>query len=258
MSIAHREIRCYTVPGAGESYILGMEIEEQASVVATTSYGLPEITSMVGPGVEFGHGDGNQSVDIVGVNFGPFGNKQFFQSVTYGETGVEYIANCVHQSHTFIKCLTAPGSGAQLLWKVTISGQSNLLSTAGQTSYGPPNVTGVIPVAIRTNGVQPMQLVGSNFGISDSSYVPVKTFVDIQLGGNTVRRSLDYTLTPTGLKQTYVQEYGVHVIAFEAPSLECNACSSTFLVKVVTQSDSGAQFISNWFPVPFQHHNFYT
>ena len=140
--------------GAGDSYLLEMKIAGQVSVVASTSYGLPKITSLVGPGVSSGNEDGNQTVDIIGFNFGPFGNQQFFQSVTYGEKGIEYKANCVHRSHERITCLTAPGSGANLLWKVTILGQSNLLSALGQSSYGPPNITGSIPATIVTNGGQ--------------------------------------------------------------------------------------------------------
>jgi hypothetical protein len=250
VSVPHTEVKCFTMSGAGDSYLLEMKIAGQVSVVASTSYGLPKITSLVGPGVSSGNEDGNQTVDIIGFNFGPFGNQQFFQSVTYGEKGIEYKPNCVHRSHELIKCLTVPGSGANLLWKVTIFGQSNLLSPVGQSSYGPPNITGSIPATIVTNGGQTMQFVGSNFGISDSSNTPVKTFVDVELGGSVTRNHLHFT--PTGLEKTYVKEYGVHVIAFVAPTLHCSSCGSTFSARVITESDSGAQLFSSWFSVPFK------
>ena len=195
VSIPHTEMKCYTQPGAGVSYILELKIEGQNSVVATTTYGIPEITAITGPGASSAQGDGNQTVYISGNNFGPFGNKQFFQSVTYGEQGVEYVADCVHHGHTSIECKTTAGTGADLFWQVTILGQTNLLSSNGRTSYAPPNVGESIPVKIETNGGKIMQLVGSNFGISDSAHRPVETFVDIYLSDRTVRKSLELSLT---------------------------------------------------------------
>ena len=106
--------------GAGESYILELTLNEQKSVVATTSYDLPYIASISGPGAINAQGDGNESVYIHGYNFGPIDQPTFFESMTYGENGDEYKAKCEHLGHILVHCLTVPGSGANLLWQITV------------------------------------------------------------------------------------------------------------------------------------------
>ena len=66
--------------GAGESYILELTLNEQKSVVATTSYDLPYIASISGPGAINAQGDGNESVYIHGYNFGPIDQPTFFET----------------------------------------------------------------------------------------------------------------------------------------------------------------------------------
>ena len=85
ISVDHEEITCLTVEGAGESYSLSVTIDEQRSVVATSSYNLPEIYRITGPGSTNGNGDGNETVYLHGKNFGPTAPLSFLEHVTYGE-----------------------------------------------------------------------------------------------------------------------------------------------------------------------------
>ena len=71
VSTAHVEITCLTEQGAGSSYWLDLVVDDQQSVVATTTYAIPSIISIDGPGSNQAIEDGNQLIYIHGSNFGP-------------------------------------------------------------------------------------------------------------------------------------------------------------------------------------------
>ena len=168
--------------GAGFAYLLQLMLDGQPSVVATTTYARPIISSIVGPGSQEAVEDGNQLVDIHGSNFGPnlTSSDSFLESVTYGEDGSEYVADCILISHTLIRCKTVPGFGINLIWRVTILGQTSLITTDGRTSYAAPVILGANPISVQTFGSEVVQLEGSNFGLADSSSNPVFTNVKIK------------------------------------------------------------------------------
>lgn len=90
--------------------------------------------------------------------------------MTYGHTGVEYIAKpCTVLSDTpavsQMSCITAPGTGANLVWALTIVNQ--LSSLWNGTSYAPPSIsyfTGPGAVNADTAGGQLVNITGNNFG----------------------------------------------------------------------------------------------
>ena len=71
VSTPHVEITCLTEQGAGSSYWLDLVVDDQQSVVATTTYAIPSIISIDGPGSNQAIEDGNQLIYIHGKNFGP-------------------------------------------------------------------------------------------------------------------------------------------------------------------------------------------
>merc|ERR1711871_137142 len=179
VSTAHVEITCLTEQGAGSSYWLELVVDDQQSVVATTTYAIPSITSIDGPGSNQAMEDGDQLVYIHGKNFGPnrTSNTSFLESVTYGEQGYEYKAPCILVSHTLIQCKTVPGCGQNLSWQVRVSGQTSLLSKKSQTSYANPSLAVALPGEVNSVGNDIVQLEGSNLGLADSSRTPVLTSI---------------------------------------------------------------------------------
>ena len=145
-----------------------------------------------------------------------------------------------------------PGSGANLLWQITVLGLSSTISSRGMTSYAPPFVSEAQPLEISTDLSEPIQLIGSNFGISDVDENPVVTFVEIHHNGNVLTRGIDISITEDGAMRTYVKEHGVHVIAFLPPHLDCKMCSNTFQVKVKTISKTGAILKSPFHSISFK------
>jgi hypothetical protein len=91
---------------------------------------------------------------------------------------------CTLLSHTKIKCITVPGIGNDLWWKVTVRGQSNTESDEGKTSYAPPQIVklttsvgGVVDSKPRnyptirnpdSDKETRIELVAKNIGIRDS------------------------------------------------------------------------------------------
>ena len=106
--------------------------------------------------------------------------RLLFRICHYGEDGSEYVADCILISHTLIRCKTVPGFGINLIWRVTILGQTSLITTDGHTSYAAPVILGANPISVQTFGSEVVQLEGSNFGLADSSSNPVFTNVKIK------------------------------------------------------------------------------
>ena len=201
VTTAHTEITCYTSEGAGAAYLLQLILDDQSSIVATTTYAAPVIMSIDGPGSREAIEDGNQVIFIHGKNFGPnkTSSKSFLESVTYGEDGSEYVAPCVLHSHTLIECTTVPGSGVNLIWRVTVFGQTSLITPNGRTSYAAPVISNAYPNTVGTVGFEILQLEGSNFGLTDSSKHPVFTSIEIKYQNNIYEVEIDRTKSDAGI-----------------------------------------------------------
>lgn len=183
----HREIRCSTVPGTGAGQKWLVEIDGQYSTSPSTSYQPPVITMLTNAVGTNTHG--GDLVTITGSNFGPAAdsnlkqllNPTLIESVTYGPTGTEYTAhphpykegsnmkNCTKISDTEITCTTVAGSGSNLLWQVTIAGQSNALNSdaVATSSYAGPKIKNVAPLNGPTSGKNFITITGENFGNVD-------------------------------------------------------------------------------------------
>src|SRR3546814_16720386 len=78
--------------------------------------------------------------------------NRFLQSVTYGPTGLEYIAkDCAVQDDSTILCKTTQGVGQNLRWLVTVEGQMSTLSQT-TTSYALPELLSASPLLGYTSG----------------------------------------------------------------------------------------------------------
>ena len=246
ISKPHVEIQCRTVPGAGTSYALTLYIDEQKSVVASTSYGLPEITNIYGAasnGIE----DGNETVFLEGKNFGPSTN--FIDAVTYGETGKEYKAECINLGHSLLTCKTAAGVGQNLLWSVMIMGQSNIVSNT-TSSYALPNILHSVPTVLGTQGPFIVELHGSNFGLLDSAPKPASILVEIS-HANSVE-DVEIIRWDGNQHLSYVETFGRQVVSFQAPPLQCAECLAHIKVRMKLVSYSGVEMFSNYLEIPFE------
>ena len=228
VTVPHTEIRCFSGEGAGAQQPWTIVVDGQTSISPSVSYGTPKIFSLSGIGSFQANGNGGELVIINGVNFGPPEIPEFFQGVTYGESGVEYKANCTHVSHTELHCITAPGIGNDLYWKVNVEGQTNILDANAKSSYAAPWVLD-FPTLVDTDlsTETPQRLTGTNLGVSDK-------LADIVL--------LQYhsdSIVSLEIVSTSLLENGNHEVYFVVPHLECNSCTSTFKLVVLVKSPSG-------------------
>ena len=59
-------------------------------------------------------------------------------------------------------------------------------------------------------------------------------------------------INEAGIPNTFVKEYGIHIIAFFPPMLDCIECSNEFQVKVKTESKTGAVQKSQFYSISFK------
>ena len=123
---------------------------------------------------------GSQVVTITGRNFGPTswklqnvpGTNPATVSATYGLTGVEYAAeNCaIIVQNTAVECTTKPGVGKDLLWTITVDGDSAV--STQMTRYHTPVIHEVLGADnLATKGGTLVTLKGLNFGPLNSPVV---------------------------------------------------------------------------------------
>jgi len=144
----HVKIKCDFAQGAGKTQEWIVTVGQQGSLTPSSSYHSPVITSITGAGAMNGKTNGVQEIILNGLNFGPYLNGA---NVSYGVQGEEYTpTNCVVVSHTQINCVTVPGIGINLLWRVTIRHQSNeLIKTS---SYAAPTIHSITPSTASADG----------------------------------------------------------------------------------------------------------
>jgi hypothetical protein len=190
---AHTRITCQVQPGAGRNHAVVITVGNQtARSVAPNllSYLAPVVTSADGEGTFLADTQGGQKVNLKGQNLGPLGvigdgypgSINFVPlSITYGPTGVEYVAaGCAIASSdaSIVSCLTAPGTGKGHVWNINVGGQASPLLRAN-TSYAPPVITAFertdidpatgLPfteTSFLTQGSELVLISGKNFGPS--------------------------------------------------------------------------------------------
>ena len=180
-------IRCVSVPGFGladtwrvtVSGLMGPVYRQDSA--SQLSYARPSISTFDGSGAFGALSSGNQTVRILGTQFGTVEDNAV-SLVTYG-TGNKYVAHDCHVvvSHQIIECRTSAGVGAQLRWSVSVG---NLSSETPTTSYEPPAIVSIYgPAASEalTEGGQVVYVNGTNFGTVAESLVD---FVDYWSNNN--------------------------------------------------------------------------
>ena len=178
--VSHQEIHCNTVPGVGSQLRWSVAVGNLSSDTPTTSYAIPLIYNLTGPGATDAQTEGNQEVFLGGDNFGTVA-ESLVDSVTYYSDNnpslVLTATNCtVVTDHVRVRCLTSPGYGYDLRWLISIGGQACPRSTV-VTAYGPPVVTSVVllqtngSAVLDTEGGTLLSIKGSNFGRAGDAVV---------------------------------------------------------------------------------------
>lgn len=172
-SPVQESLQCLNAAGVGFGHRWRVCVMNQCTGMSAneTSYVGPSISSITGAGALNANTGGGQSVVLTGTGFGPPAATLII-SVTYGKTGSAYSAfGCAvtqdGPSLSQMTCLTVPGTGAHLLWTMSIAWQSAPLFNG--TSYGPPSIayfSGPGAVNAATSGFQLLTIVGNNFGAS--------------------------------------------------------------------------------------------
>lgn len=196
-SRAHTRVICTTAPGVSANFSWSLAVCDQASPPAgqVTSYAPPVLQGVSGPGASNAATDGGQSVTLRGSYFGPLtaglvqGSTPTITSVAYGAASgprawlySPTACAVTSTSPAAITCLSAPGTGANLSWRIAIGGQdSNVLS--GASSYGAPVVSQFLGAAAAsgpTAGGPMVTLQGFNFG-SDPAVLSVSYSTSLRI-----------------------------------------------------------------------------
>jgi hypothetical protein len=179
--VSHTEIQCETIPGVGAQLRWSVSVGNLSSETPTTSYAVPSITNVTGPGADQANTEGSQQVFIEGQNFGTV-RESLVDSVTYtsmnNPTLLLTAENCsVVVDHVLVRCLTSPGFGYDLQWTISIGGQASAKSSV-VTSYGLPMAHNVTLLAsagsvakLDTEGGSLLRILGNNFGRAGDAVV---------------------------------------------------------------------------------------
>lgn len=189
VTVDHHEIRCLTGPGAGEDLRWAVTVEDQTSIVVSTSYGAPVIHSiqLLEPGDRPDELDsnGDEIVVLSGVNFGPDrsdiplivkywglapqvgGVHESVVTPTRNETHYFVAPHCrVVATHTTIHCRTAPGYAIEpATWTLEILDQVSP-QFAGTLYYGSPRLEEVVAgsyTSLTPTQGGPRTFLGRNF-----------------------------------------------------------------------------------------------
>ena len=241
VEVPHVKVRCRMNKGAGRKLSWSLIIGDQLSRSPTSSYGIPEIHKLEGDGAVAASTNGGQTVDIAGLNFGPYPSGA---TVTYGESGQEYTAkDCIVVSHTAISCKTVPGTGAKLYWRVSVRSQSSILSHT--TSYAAPEIHAVSPSTSSTLGSELSREVivlnTSNSGLQDSA-----SRREIWFGSLTSNVPDYYVIIPLSDPMlTKTTDAGFDLLAFDVPELRSGMQGSDIQLQVRVISKSGTLQTSN-------------
>ena len=207
VTISHVQVKCSVAPGAGRKHTWSLLIGEQQTRSPSSSYHVPVISSITGPGAKDGHTSGGQNVVLNGLNFGPYPDEVV---VTYGEGSNEYSArNCRAVSHQRVECLTAPGAGQNLRWQVTVRDQSNIISPT--TSYAAPYIWSAYPTESSSLGtVASGEIIYLN--VTNTGLIDIQSSREISFGDH-------YTLTALSDPLDTRVEGHFDILAFQVPEL---------------------------------------
>jgi hypothetical protein len=184
-------LRCLTAPGVGQNLAVVVTVEGQASAPSSgdTSAGLglsyagPVITAVRNSGgsSSLGYTDGGETFFVIGTGFGSTATPATDIVVRYGMTPGVWTFTAVGCSVTqggagqnTITCDTAPGSGSNLFFQVSLAGVTSPVF-ASTADYGPPEIlsfSGPGAGAGSTAGGDAIVITGLNFGPTGGAYEP--------------------------------------------------------------------------------------
>jgi hypothetical protein len=171
VTVAHTRVVCDTAPGVGANLLWQVHVAGQTSPPSSVraSYAIPSVTTVAGIAIETLRTEGGELIRLIGDMFGPRGHNQL--TVEYGPVDGDLVftaTDCeVTTAHTGMTCLSAPGTGADSSWRVTVAGQASTRNADALTSYSPPIVgyyAGVGSASADTEGGQAVRISGRNFG----------------------------------------------------------------------------------------------
>ena len=187
------KVQCTTTEGIGSSHRWIVSIAGVSSAMSTvlTSYKRPVVTSLSGPGYLSADTKGGQPIYLTGSQFGPMGTGTNALGVSFygppvavygGDVGNNnprfFAVDCqVSAAHTQIRCLTAPGTGKDHAWRVTVGAQNSDVLEA-EMSYAPPVIvafTNEGAESALTPGGQVVVIEGRQFGF-DSAMIDAVTY----------------------------------------------------------------------------------
>ncbi len=176
--VAHAWISCFGVHGVGVQHTWVVTVGGRATSpsLATTSFLPPQPSSISGSGAIHANTDGGQVLTIVGMDLGPKEeaalNKPLVR-VVYGPLAQPalYTAQACEvvdagPDGSVLQCISAPGTGGDLYWTVTVGNQT-ADNQVGPTSYGWPVIASFAGLPARsgaTEGLETVMIFGSNFG----------------------------------------------------------------------------------------------
>jgi hypothetical protein len=164
------KIQCPSAPGAGANYSVVVSIEGRASQPSDVriSYAAPVISSMDGDGATGATTEGGSEINLRGSNFGPEGSAVQAWAIPAANTSLTFsgLSCVVVTAHVAIRCITSPGIGTSLAWRVMVDGQAN---SVPESSYASPRVdsvtfAGLGVTSASTVGGTDVLIQGANFG----------------------------------------------------------------------------------------------
>jgi len=182
VSVAHQQIKCLTTHGVGAGHRVVVTVGGQTSAPSddVLSYSPPELTSVSGLGATEAETAGGEEVLLHGRQLGAAADVGSSLSATYGPSGTEFTAtDCsVLVAHSTVRCLTAPGTGTNHSWVVTVDGQASALFAAG-TGYAAPIVVFYRGDGVEdadTRGGQVVRIEGRQFGTVARNAIDLVTY----------------------------------------------------------------------------------
>jgi len=169
---SHIRMRCFTGVGAGGALSWKVTVDGQLSRAQLSDYGAPTVTSITLGGLPALslRDDGGETVIVTGTNFGPPATRSYLEAVTYGPASFpglyDVTSRCDVLAHETLSCLTLPGAGQGLVWRVRVRGQVST-TTSATTSFSLPTLTAISATTGRTNGGELVRLTGAAFGFCD-------------------------------------------------------------------------------------------
>ena len=222
ITVAHTQITCLTVAGAGTNLHWDVVLAGQHSTTPTTTYAAPviqSITDVNGNPVTSANVNGGTIVLLNGQFFGPSAyipNWSLVQEVSFGVSGSEYsipaasLINGVPDDSVAGWSVPAPGNsvirvrlpagfGTNLYFRVSVADQMSTSSPTALFSFMPPQIISVNPNSATTysNPSQPTTIQLTTTGLP---FLDPTARIGVLLGNYPYQQVLTASL-PVGLSQ---------------------------------------------------------